>query len=214
MSVITCTNAFAGREEGYDPNRYNNTQEATDIHLADSHVEEYVGCVLDTFERNMSDDSDFYAIVWDEEDQSVKSVMYATTRGWTYHNKAFVDATKEAQEKATKWAVDHVTKLMISNWSVASAGKRVESLTKRGKYVGVTGVVLKTEPSEYNRYDHVAHIDVDNKPLRWPAKVSVSRLKVIEPMDEDAIRQVAWERVHRIGIRSVVRASEFGGLRL
>lgn len=54
----------------------------------------YVGCVLDTFERNGSWDSDFYAVVWDAEKQEVRNIEYDTTRfaggGW-----AKIDATKE-----------------------------------------------------------------------------------------------------------------------
>lgn len=62
---------------------------------------EYEGAVLDTFERNGYDDSDFFAIVWDGE--KVTSVEYATTRGWTYPNTATVDATDEVRAKATDW---------------------------------------------------------------------------------------------------------------
>jgi len=60
----------------------------------------YKGCVLSTYERNGSSDSDFYAIVWDEETQSTKSIEYATTRGWCYPNGASVDATDDVIEKA------------------------------------------------------------------------------------------------------------------
>lgn len=60
----------------------------------------YEGCVLETRERNLYDDSDFYALVWDETEQRVKSVEYATTRGWTYPNHADVDATPEVRAKA------------------------------------------------------------------------------------------------------------------
>jgi len=60
----------------------------------------YEGCVLGTYERNGYNDSDFFAIVWDEESQTVKHVEYATTRGWTYPNSASVDATPETIEKA------------------------------------------------------------------------------------------------------------------
>lgn len=60
---------------------------------------EYAGCVLGTYERNGYDDSDFYAICWDEEKQEVVDVEYDTTRsgggGW-----AKVDATEETLRKA------------------------------------------------------------------------------------------------------------------
>lgn len=63
----------------------------------------YEGAVLDMTERNGYDDSDFYAVVWDEAEGRVKSIQYATTRGWTYCNGASIDATPEVQEKAAAW---------------------------------------------------------------------------------------------------------------
>ena len=64
----------------------------------------YRGCVLETRERNYYDDSDFYAVVWDEEKGCVREVDYATTRAWTYRNFARVDATDDVRAKAKAWA--------------------------------------------------------------------------------------------------------------
>lgn len=63
----------------------------------------YQGCVLELFERNGRDDSDFIAIVWDEESQQTREVEYASTRGWTYLNNAWVDATPEVRAKADEY---------------------------------------------------------------------------------------------------------------
>jgi hypothetical protein len=63
----------------------------------------FVGAVLDTYERNMRDDSDFYAIVWDEEKQEVRDIEYATTRFATYNHSAHVDATDEVKVKAAAY---------------------------------------------------------------------------------------------------------------
>lgn len=63
---------------------------------------EFVGCVLSTYERNGYDDSDFYAVCWDEESQSVVDIEYDTTRagsgGW-----AVIDATEEVLRKAYRY---------------------------------------------------------------------------------------------------------------
>lgn len=66
---------------------------------------EYVGCVLQLRERNYHDDSDFYAVVWDEASQSVKSVDTWTTRfARPYFFREFEDATPEVMAKAeTYW---------------------------------------------------------------------------------------------------------------
>lgn len=55
---------------------------------------EYVGCVMDTYERNGYNDSDWYAVCWDEEKQDVVHVNYDTTRcgGGGY---AKIDITSE-----------------------------------------------------------------------------------------------------------------------
>jgi len=54
----------------------------------------YEDCVLDTYERNGYDDSDWYAVCWDAEKGRVVDVNYDTTRcggsGW-----AEIDATED-----------------------------------------------------------------------------------------------------------------------
>lgn len=50
--------------------------------------EEYVGKCLSDREQNMYDDSNFYMTVWDDETNSPKEIMFATTRGWSYPSYA------------------------------------------------------------------------------------------------------------------------------
>lgn len=60
-------------------------------------------CLFDS-ERNMRDDSDFYMTVWDVESKSPKTVMFASTRGWTYPcYSSYVDATPEVVEAYQAW---------------------------------------------------------------------------------------------------------------
>jgi hypothetical protein len=66
-----------------------------EIYTAISHE----GLVLSLGEYNGYDDSDFYAVVWNEEKGNTERVVYASTRGWTYPNGAAVDATEEVQAK-------------------------------------------------------------------------------------------------------------------
>ena len=42
--------------------------------------ETYVGKVLETYEENGYHDSDFYAVVWDDEQNCLLHKQYATTR--------------------------------------------------------------------------------------------------------------------------------------
>lgn len=66
-----------------------------------SHVlhERYIGRVLSTGEINGYDDSDFTATVWDDEKDEPVTFTYATTRAYTYHLYAHVDATDEVRAK-------------------------------------------------------------------------------------------------------------------
>lgn len=67
----------------------------------DSFSVTFEGRVLETREMNGRDDSDFYALVWNDETGTIERVDYATTRGWTYPNSAVVDATPEVVALAT-----------------------------------------------------------------------------------------------------------------
>lgn len=65
------------------------------IYNTETNEETYFGCVMELGEHNYYDDSDFYAIVWDEEEQTFKSVEYATTRCYCYHIGANIDASED-----------------------------------------------------------------------------------------------------------------------
>ena len=116
----------------------------------------YAGAVLDVWERNGYNDSDFYAIVWDEASGTVKQVEYATTRGWTYNNSATIDATEDVKAKAEAWLADVIEKLLTSAHIADAAnptpGKRVRSTTTRGKNKGLVGWVMRREANQYRTY--------------------------------------------------------------
>lgn len=73
---------------------------------------EYAGCVLEDRERNYHDDSDFYALVWDEADQRIRTIEYATTR---FAGGGFcdVDATPEVRAKAAASCIPQMEKVML-----------------------------------------------------------------------------------------------------
>lgn len=62
----------------------------------------YEGAVLADREYNGYDDSDFYAIVWDEEQQCCRRIEYATTR-YSSGGSCRVDATEDIRAKAAYW---------------------------------------------------------------------------------------------------------------
>ncbi len=71
-----------------------------ELWLCDTHV----GLCLSSYEHNGYDDSDFYMRVWNMEKGAPESVLYATTRAWTYPCFASApDATPEVRTLYAMW---------------------------------------------------------------------------------------------------------------
>lgn len=68
-----------------------------------SSAKTYYGNVLAITENNGYNDSDFFAIVWDEEDQRVKSIEDGTTRFAAPSKYHKADASPEVRAKADNW---------------------------------------------------------------------------------------------------------------
>lgn len=156
----------------------------------------YEGAVLAVYEANGYDDSDFYAVVWDAEAGRVRDVQYATTRGWTYHNGATVDATPQARAAALAWWREQWTASAIEQAHAdavkPAVGRVVRSLTTRGKNVGVVGEVRWMGEDAYRSTRYVTFYRVGvkvhgEKKLRY---LSADRVEVVTPerVDEDEIR--------------------------
>lgn len=116
-------------------------------------VHRYVGKVIREYERNGYDDSDFYAVVWDEEKQEPRHVMFATTRAWTYACGCIIDATPDVIEKYNDWCKRH-----DAAWAayhkmeakyIPTKGKTIRSTTRRGKAKGKQGLVTWVGGSLY-----------------------------------------------------------------
>lgn len=60
----------------------------------------FEGAVLQLYEHNGYDDSDFYAVVYDAGTDTLVEVMHATTRCYSLGMSATVDATPEVQARA------------------------------------------------------------------------------------------------------------------
>jgi len=139
---------------------------------------EYEGCVLQTYERNGYDDSDFYAIVWDEAQSTVKHVMYATTRGWTYANGADVDATPEAIAKAQ-------LAMRESDIHMAMLSEEWDStVPKKDRRVRVLGTGKNND-----------------RPRRWKGEVIEADTEgVVFWIGVDGYNSTRWNTRHRLGV--------------
>ena len=115
----------------------------------------YVGAVLSLREMNGYNDSDFYAGVWDSESEEIKSVQYATTRGWTYANGAVCDATDEVIEAARQHQMAKLENVIrnaeISKAQEARVGRAVEVVKGRKIAKGITGRVFWRGPDRFRK---------------------------------------------------------------
>lgn len=115
----------------------------------------YEGAVLELREMNGYDDSDFYAVVWDDTADAPKDVFYASTRGWTYLNGATVDATPERVEKFRAWrervAVERALDAAAARAVKVEIGKRVKVVRGRKVPKGTEGRVFWMGPDKFAR---------------------------------------------------------------
>lgn len=150
---------------------------------------EYVGAVLGDYEHNGAHDSDFYAVVWDEAAQMVKTKFWRTTRAWTYHNHCRVDATPEVIAKANASMRPRWAELLRSRMEAESrtprVGRTVRSLTTRGKNAGLVGEVAWKGEDRYRTTRHhtayAVRIDVNGERRFLP----VDKVEVVSPAPVD-----------------------------
>ena len=116
----------------------------------------YEGAVLGTYERNGYDDSDFYAVVWDADEQRLRTVEYATTRAATYGNSASADVTDEVLAEVREWARGQLFGRydLRRGWDRETASVDREVRVTRGRKVpkGTEGRVVGRGQS-YNQWE-------------------------------------------------------------
>ena len=118
--------------------------------------ETYVGRVLETYEENGYHDSDFYAIVWDDETNSLIHKQFATTRFYSNGYGATIDATPEIIEKATAERKNRFLKSAIEadeeTAKTVAKGKMVE-INRGRKNRGIIGEVFWVgNPDKFSYY--------------------------------------------------------------
>jgi hypothetical protein len=125
----------------------------------------FAGMIVSERERNMHDDSDFFATWYDKDTDTHGEEMTGSTRGWTYFNGSSIDADdetmaayqenrKRAEEAGRKWRAE---KEVESEAKVPSPGKEVRVKSKRSKVpFGTQGRVFYFRESAYKRPDYYA----------------------------------------------------------
>lgn len=126
-------------------------------------ITSFTGMIVSERERNMHDDSDFFATWYDKDTDTVGEEMTGSTRGWTYFNGSKIDADdetmaayqenrKRAEEAGRKWRAE---KEVEAEAKVPSPGKEVRVKSKRSKVpFGTQGRVFYFRVSAYKRPDY------------------------------------------------------------
>ena len=165
----------------------------------------YEGCVLATREVNGYDDSDFVALCWDETEQKVVRVTYATTRCWTYKNSATVDAPHELRVRLATDAAVRVRGWHPSTEAAVRAevvkGATVKVVAGR-KYNGREGKVFWIGEQK-NPYSHrpEVRVGVEDAEGRFFLPAEQVRVTVCPLPDDRVAREVAhrlWEALTSI----------------
>lgn len=117
----------------------------------------YEGRVIETRERNYYDDSDFYAVVWDDEAGDIREIEYDTTRFGGGGN-AWADLTPE-------WEADMNARLFYKAADILMDAARHDRKTPgmgkhvvvvAGRHKGLHGVVIDQKmPELYGRREVV-----------------------------------------------------------
>jgi len=159
----------------------------------------YVGATLARFERNGYDDSDFYAIVWDREAKRIRTVEYDTTR-FSGGGRAVIDATHDVIAEAEAWQANVIEQTLTREFEadalLPKIGRRVRSLTTRGRNVGVEGIIDRDEENKFRQAprggynEQMRHLPemrryrvvTDDRQAHW---LSGDRVAVVNPAKVD-----------------------------
>ncbi len=147
----------------------------------------YEGCVLYDWERNYHDDSDFYALVWDEAEGRIRTVEWGTTR-FAGLGSCSTDATEEVQKAAATYlarvAFDRWVEANYAQAATVEKGKEVVCTATRGKNKGKRGTVIwyGVAHAAYSEWSKVWRVGVrqENGEVFWTGAENV---QVIDPLE-------------------------------
>lgn len=178
--------------------------------------ESYVGHVLGKREANGYDDSDFYATVWNGE--RLTEVIYASTRGWTYHNGAVVDATPEIKAAALAWYRERLTALRIESAkheaTQPKVGRRVHTIKgkpvtgevrwlgvdkyKSTRYITVMRVGIRVQGDSKLHFTGFDNVEVVNPKPRPESEIRAECQHVPEPNWGTALESLAYSALREV----------------
>lgn len=193
---------------------------------------EYEGCVLDEGEINGYDDSDFYAVVYDRESDSVKRVTYASTR-YAGGGRCAIDATPEVKALAA----EALRRRLFAEWkarneeqaTVPTVGREVRFVKGRPTVkladgsrekvaLGTVGTVKQRQErrSQYGTWSYGFRLAVTVSGETTPAynlREEGDKLHLVSPFNPDFPRKARtlggeWDRTAREWVFDAARKDE------
>jgi hypothetical protein len=175
------------------------TATVTPTPKCDYYDRDFTGCVLGVTENNGYHDSDFFAIVWDNEQNCVRTIEDGTTRAYAppkYHRP---DASIEVLEKARAWWASEVgpakaLSVLRDRASAIEVGSIVKVVKGRKVAKGTVGTVTWKGEDRFasNRYTKAYRvgIKVDGEGTVFTSMSNVLKLNVFEPTDVEIVNWI------------------------
>lgn len=170
----------------------------------DFHHLRAIGMTVDEREHNGYDDSDFYVLNFvpgaTPEEDKLESVMYRTTRGWTYYNGFKIDMTSDSPWFERYVAVKargeaaQICRYRLQEAQRVTVGKRIQVAKGRNFPIGLTGTVYKTGTGHYGDWALVNWDEPQEKQIVTSANVAV--LDYEEPNFDEVFTGVV-QRIRR-----------------
>lgn len=155
------------------------------------------GYVLGITERNGYHDSDFYAIVWDDEQGCVRTIEDGTTRFHAPSKYRGCDASVEVKEKARAWWAEKVGPkqayaTLKGRAAAIDVGCEVEVFKGRKVSKGTKGEVVWKGKDAYNRNGYRIGIRLMDGTRVYTAMDNVFKLNVKEPTADELANWVKF----------------------
>jgi hypothetical protein len=160
----------------------------------DYYDRDFTGCVLGVTENNGYHDSDFFAIVWDNEQNCVRTIEDGTTRAYAPSKYHRPDASIEVLEKARAWWASEIgpkkaRETLLARANAIEVGSIVKVVKGRKIAKDTVGDVVWKGKDAYNRYATRIGIKVDGKTL-FTNMSNVLKLNVFEPTDVEIVNWI------------------------
>ena len=153
--------------------------------IIENGIETYKGCVLELFEENGYQDSDFIAIVYDENTDELKHINYNTTR-FSGGGIAEIDATndiiKKAQRKMYKFHKSFIEDKYVKEAFKPDKGKMV-CVEKGRKHKGKEGEIFWIGIDKFKTNYMQTYYNVGIKNKEETFFVPIEYVKVIDAAD-------------------------------